>query len=203
MEVPFTSSPSGAICARHANERAITICSRCGSYACSQCHERGADGKDYCFECNQRAPALGDRSARFVANLVDNFIVFIPMLGAAFFTDMTRWMNLSSAAADAVVGLAALVTLGAIGYQLYLARYGQSIGKRMCRLRVVRTDGSRASLGRILFLRNLVPWVIGSFCGFFGIIDVMTIFGEERRCIHDLVADTKVIQVSSDTNYND
>jgi uncharacterized RDD family membrane protein YckC len=141
-------------------------------------------------------PELGDRADRFVANLVDNFIIFLPMMGAGF-------LGAIFSANDAFVGLAVilglLATLGVLGYQIYLAQHGQSIGKRMRRLRVVRTDGSPASLARILLLRNFVPAVIGSFCGLFGLIDALTIFTDERRCIHDLLADTKVVKVNSDT----
>jgi uncharacterized RDD family membrane protein YckC len=95
--------------------------------------------------------------------------------------------------------LGTLGTLAVLGYQIYLAQYGQSIGKRMRHIRVVRTDGSPASMARILLLRNFIPAIIGSFCGLFGIIDALTIFGEERRCIHDLLADTKVVRLNSDT----
>ena len=196
MEAPFTSSRPGAICARHDNVRAVAICSRCGSYACAQCHQLGADGKDYCFECDQRAPDLGERGDRFLANLVDNFIVFLPMMGAGI---VAAIFSRSGALAGMAFLLGTLATLGVLVYQIYLAQYGQSIGKRMRRLRVVRTDGSPASLGRILLLRNFVPWIIGSFCGLFGIVDALTIFTDERRCIHDLLADTKVIKVNSDT----
>jgi uncharacterized RDD family membrane protein YckC len=196
MEELAVSKPWGAICAHHDNARAVAICSRCGSYICSTCHQLGADGKDYCFECDQRAPELGERSDRFVANFVDNFIIFIPIMGAGVAAAI---FSRNSALVGMAFLLGALATLGVLGYQVYLAQYGQSIGKRMRRLRVVRTDGSPASLGRILLLRNFVPWVIGSFCGFFGLIDALVIFTDERRCIHDLLADTKVIKVNSDT----
>ncbi len=196
MEAPFTPSRPGAICARHDNVKAAAICSRCGSYACAQCHQLGADGKDYCFECDQLAPELGDRADRFLANLVDNFIFFLPIMGAGVAAAI---FSRNGAFAGMAFLLGMLAALGVLGYQIYLAQYGQSIGKRMRRLRVVRTDGSPASLGRILLLRNFVPWAIGSFCGLFGIIDALTIFTDERRCIHDLLADTKVIKVNSDT----
>lgn len=195
MEAPATPRFSGAICAHHANFRAIAICSRCGSYVCSQCHQLGADGKDYCFACNLREPDLAERGDRFVANLVDSLIIFIPMMGAGFVGAIfSRYEGLA-------ILLGTLTSLGVLGYQASLASYGQSIGKRMRHIRVVRTDGSRASLGRILVLRNFIPALIGSFCGLFGIIDALTIFGEERRCIHDLLADTKVVKVTSDMDH--
>jgi uncharacterized RDD family membrane protein YckC len=197
MEAPVTSSPSGAICARHPTVAAFATCTRCGTYICTHCYTVGGDGNYYCFECGERVPDLAERGDRFVANLVDNFILMIPLMGGmllgALFSDNGVLVGIT-------IFLGALGSLAVIGYQIYLAQYGQSIGKRMRHIRVVRTDGSPASMARILLLRNFVPAIIGSFCGLFGIVDALTIFGEERRCIHDLLADTKVVKVNSDTN---
>lgn len=156
----------------------------------------GMDGQDYCVACDQRAPILAERGDRFVANLVDNFILALPILGAGI---LGAILASNGGSAGFAVLLGALGTLGVLGYQITLAQHGQSIGKRMRNIRVVRTDGSPASLGRILLLRNFIPAVIGSFCGIFGLIDVLMIFGDERRCIHDMLADTKVIQGGSDS----
>jgi len=59
-------------------------------------------------------------------------------------------------------------------------------------------DGSDAGLARIFWMRNVVGIfligmipVVGSF---YGLIDPLFIFGDERRCLHDMIADTKVIE---------
>jgi uncharacterized RDD family membrane protein YckC len=196
MEAPFTSSPTGALCAHHPTVSAFATCTRCGTYICTHCYTLGSDGNYYCFECDERVPDLADRGDRFIANLVDNFILMIPLFGG-FLLGAILSRNEALAAISMLLGM--LGTLAVLGYQIYLAQYGQSIGKRMRHIRVVRTDGSPASMARILLLRNFVPAIIGSFCGLFGIVDALTIFGEERRCIHDLLADTKVVRVNSDT----
>jgi len=75
-------------------------------------------------------------------------------------------------------------------------KYGQSIGKRICKIRIVRTDGSRAGLGRIFWLRFCLPAVLGRipFVGaIFSLVNVCLIFREDRRCVHDHMADTMVI----------
>lgn len=60
-----------------------------------------------------------------------------------------------------------------------------------------RSDGSRATLARIFWLRNVVndairfvP-VLGPL---YGLVDVLMIFGGQRRCCHDYIADTIVIR---------
>jgi uncharacterized RDD family membrane protein YckC len=76
---------------------------------------------------------------------------------------------------------------------LLVARYGQTMGKRMLEIKVARSDGSQASLGRIFWLRNVVNYLLGVI-PFYGLIDVLFIFGARRQCLHDLIADTIVVR---------
>jgi uncharacterized RDD family membrane protein YckC len=77
---------------------------------------------------------------------------------------------------------------------LLVARYGQTMAKRVLEIRVVRSDGSQASLGRIFWLRNVIGVVLlGAIPPYF-LIDSLLIFGERRQCIHDLIADTIVVK---------
>jgi uncharacterized RDD family membrane protein YckC len=75
---------------------------------------------------------------------------------------------------------------------------GQTIGKRMLEIAMVRTDGSPITLLRYIFLR-VVPVVLLGMIPlvgrFVGLIDPLLIFGKERRCLHDLIADTIVVDV--------
>jgi uncharacterized RDD family membrane protein YckC len=76
---------------------------------------------------------------------------------------------------------------------LLVARYGQTIAKRLLEIRVVRSDGSQASLGRIFWLRNVVNALLG-IIPLYALVDLLLIFGERRQCIHDLLADTIVVK---------
>jgi len=79
---------------------------------------------------------------------------------------------------------------------------GQSIGKRMTRIKVVRTDGSPATFARIFLLRNLVnslPLVIPTLGFVYQLIDPLLIFQDSRRCIHDMIADTVVVRCGPET----
>ena len=195
QQASFGAPLEGALCARHPALDAKAICSRCGSYACAQCYQLGADGLDYCVDCQARVPVLASRGARFVANLVDQFVVVLPWLGGVFLQVI---INANAGGGDGdmfLMGLGVLASIGVGIYQLYLvAQNGQSIGKRMMKIRLVRTDGSPVSLARVIFVRNLVPGVINSFCGFFSLVDALFIFNDDRRCLHDAMADTKVVE---------
>jgi len=76
---------------------------------------------------------------------------------------------------------------------LLVARYGQTMAKRLLEIKVVRSDGSKASLGRIFWLRNVVNILLGVI-PLYGLIDILLIFGEKRQCIHDMIADTIVVK---------
>jgi uncharacterized RDD family membrane protein YckC len=76
---------------------------------------------------------------------------------------------------------------------VFVSRNGQSIAKKILGIKVVRSDGSKASLGRIFLLRNVVNTLLG-LIPLYGIVDLLLIFGEARQCSHDKIADTIVVK---------
>lgn len=75
---------------------------------------------------------------------------------------------------------------------IYVLANGQTIAKKWLGIKVVRTDGSRASFARIFWLRNLLNLAL-SIMPLYGIIDSLFIFNESRQCLHDKIADTVVV----------
>jgi uncharacterized RDD family membrane protein YckC len=94
--------------------------------------------------------------------------------------------------------LASLIDLVLIGITTLLVyRNAQTIGKKLVGIKVARTDGSRASLARIFWLRYLLNTLImyvPVLGGLYALVDACMIFGEQRRCCHDYIADTIVIR---------
>ncbi|WP_084737773.1 RDD family protein [Cystobacter ferrugineus] len=198
MSEPEISAPqrSGAFCAQHADQLAATLCNRCGNYACEQCFRVAYDRQDYCTACLPRIqPPLAGRGARFAAVAVDQVALIAPI-----FVCMLLGILLSNGTGTGLtmLGLGMLGALGVVGYQLYLlATVGQSLGKRTMGIKVVRTDGTPVDLARLIFLRNVVPAIIGMFTwNLFNLVDTLCIFTEQRRCLHDHIADTQVIVVN-------
>jgi len=77
-----------------------------------------------------------------------------------------------------------------------LAAYGQTWGKRMLKLRIVDLEGRKPAFGRLIALRYGVGWVISviPFVGaLYSTVDVLLIFRDDRRCIHDHIAGTRVV----------
>ena len=88
-----------------------------------------------------------------------------------------------------------LVVIGINWY--FLHKYGQTIGKRAVGIKVVQTDGRRCELWRFIFLRYMVTAMMDAIPlvgALVSIVDPLMIFGQEQRCLHDLIANTIVVQ---------
>jgi len=90
-----------------------------------------------------------------------------------------------------------LMLAGIVGWLwltvMFVARNGQSIGKKITGIKVVRSDGSKASLGRIVLLRNALNLLL-TMIPFYLLADVLLIFSDKQQCAHDKLADTIVIK---------
>jgi uncharacterized RDD family membrane protein YckC len=140
-----------------------------------------------------------DRGTRLGAAILDTVViilaVYLPMLiGLAAVGFSTTDAGISAAAVPGVL-------VGASGFfvwlyftVVYVRANGQTIAKKWLNIKVVRSDGTPASLGRIFWLRNVVNGLL-SILPLYGIIDSLFIFGESRQCLHDKIADTIVVDV--------
>ncbi len=137
---------------------------------------------------------LAGRGTRLGAVIVDGLVFMIPGAFAGIgFAALRHASGIGVALVAGLIGVVALVIVNLV----MLHRSGQTIGKRVLGVKIVRTNGDRATLTRIFFLRSLVPGVFGNIpiAGpVFTIVDGLFIFRESRRCVHDLIADTIVIQ---------
>jgi len=147
------------------------------------------------YDTGYEAP-LAERGSRFVAQLL-NGLVTLPGgiligMGIAFAEESSlQHFGIIGSIAGAIY----LIGLLVINLRL-LSSQGQSLGKKWARVRVVRLDGTPASLGRLIGLRYIVTTLLGMMPfvgGIFSLADLLFIFRGDRRCIHDLIADTKVV----------
>ena len=153
-------------------------------------------------ETSRQLRGLAAPGTRLLAVLVDvgvNMAVMIPgfglmIAGMAFHAGQNETGGLLFLAGYALALFASL----ALGiYNLVLLwLQGQTVGKRAMHIRIVRLDGSPAGFGRAVLLRTFIPGLLTVLTGgVFGIVDCCFIFREDRRCIHDLIAGTKVVRV--------
>lgn len=144
------------------------------------------------------ATEAAGRGIRLGATVLDGLIIFamvyLPLMPVFVMS------TLSNTPGDGAVGLMfgslGLAFIGFVVWCWFTIKYvnanGQSIGKKLCGIKVLRSDGSPASLGRIFWMRNVINSLLG-IIPLYGLIDPMLIFGEARQCIHDKIADTIVV----------
>lgn len=75
---------------------------------------------------------------------------------------------------------------------------GQTIGKMLFGLRIVRSDGSKPDAWRLLGLRYGIGFVLNMNAiasMVYGLLDCLLIFRASRKCLHDSIADTQVIKL--------
>jgi uncharacterized RDD family membrane protein YckC len=143
---------------------------------------------------------LAGRGTRFGAVIIDTII----LMGLFWVIGKVTPLNVFApemAAADIGTKLAVQAASLALFTALHgylLVKRGQTIGKMFLGIRIVRPDGSAASLGRILGLRYGVGYLISvlhfSVLMIYSLVDCLIIFRANRRCLHDLIADTIVIR---------
>ncbi|EDN67073.1 Zinc finger/thioredoxin [Beggiatoa sp. PS] len=144
---------------------------------------------------------LAGRWIRLLANLVDGFIFLIPMIALSFIIPFIESSN--DLGIFVAIGIALIIFVVAIVVinLILLYKNGQTMGKRFLSIKIVRTDGSHVGLLRIIFLRFLPTGILSGipFIGYlFALLDPLLIFQKSRRCLHDLIADTIVIDAFSD-----
>ena len=148
------------------------------------------------------AVELASRWARLGATTIDGLIgmvIGVPtmlMLGTLDYIQRGEQPPMSLTLISALIGLVAFIAIH--GY--FLKANGQTLGKKILGIRIVGMDDNVLSLPAVLVKRylpvmgaSLIP-LIGQFLTF---IDILFIFGSEKRCVHDYIAGTKVVKVSS------
>lgn len=161
-------------------------------YAPPQAEVRDAAAPEGTFE-------LAGRGTRLGASILDTLIwsvAIVPLfIGVNF--EAVRAGRYQEAFSPIGIGLTVLLALILIAITTVLVhKNGQTPGKKILGIKVVRSDFSPATLGRIFWLRNVVnflPSMIPYLGNIYGLVDHVFIFNDRRQCVHDRIADTVVI----------
>jgi uncharacterized RDD family membrane protein YckC len=164
---------------------------------------------------------LAERGPRLLARAIDwaiEFAVAIPggvILGSEFMklvVDMMQGRQPDFEELDTqrlILGgavLAAGLLLLLIVQVWMLSTRGQSIGKRLIGVRIVKLDGSNPGFVHAWLMREFLMSVFGGLLSILPIVgpvmlrpalhvtDWCMIFRDDRRCLHDLIASTKVVR---------
>lgn len=149
---------------------------------------------------------IAGRGERLAARILDNFLMLLPLIGGLFVMGMIGYSGVAddlpideSNVFAIAAGLGFLLTFGAwVANMLLLVATGQTIGKRMMSLEMVSAiDGTRVGAGKAVFVREVLFFMLRliPLGGLVLIADALWIFGNERRCLHDLAAATHVVSL--------
>ncbi len=140
---------------------------------------------------------LAGRANRFGARIIDSIVAFAISGPLMFLTGyleraVDQTLGIAEIALWSVGGLVIFVAIH--GY--FLATRGQTLGKMAAGIRIVDKDTRQIpSLSKILFAREFPMAIVGLIPfvgGLLVMVDVLFIFGEERRCVHDMIGNTIV-----------
>ncbi|HAT8558672.1 TPA: RDD family protein [Vibrio vulnificus] len=143
---------------------------------------------------------LASRWSRVGAAIIDSVVLGIVMLPLAYFTG-----GFDGLAQDPPVepSFSYQLVMALLGFSLYcvvnwklLGQSGQTVGKKAMKIKVVNIDGSQAKVQDLVFKRyafmvfiSYIP-LVG---GILNLINLIMIFGKQKRELHDRVAKTRVI----------
>ena len=171
--------------------------------ACPRCHSVNEPGSLFCYNCglpldDTEQKYLGDAPGAFAkgrpagfwirvaASIIDGALIsaVITVLAAVFFGENYWGEDEELQLSD---GLAQLLSVAY--YTIGVAVFAATVGKRLLRMQVIRSDGSRVGYGRA-FVRYLATILSGLILAI-GVL--MIAFRRDKRGLHDLICDTVVI----------
>ncbi len=84
-------------------------------------------------------------------------------------------------------------------HSFWLYQYGQTIGKKIMGIAIVTLDNRKPAFFPLITQRYFSQWLLGvvPMIGMMlRLADILLVFRSDKRCLHDLIAHTKVIDLN-------
>ena len=184
----------------------LTRCARCGDAFCPDCIV-SIGGYPYCATCKVESMRdlrsgvsvhqleMATIGRRLLAMLIDGLIIGLPFAILLFGTMAMAGMFAPNSEPNPMFAILLLLIYGfgifapAVYEALMLGNGGQTIGKKAMKIKVVTPEGNDITKGQA-WGRAAMRLLLSLFCAF---LDYVFAFGQERACIHDQVAKTRVV----------
>ena len=137
-------------------------------------------------QISQSPASLGER---IVAQIIDNFLIICYLVGV---TLLIAELNLTFFSNELFFLLAIYLPALFYHFLMELFNHGQSVGKMVMRIRVVKKDGTTPGIGDF-FMRWLLQLVD---LGFSGVGALVILISKNSQRLGDLAAGTMVIQLN-------
>ena len=136
---------------------------------------------------------LASRWKRLGGGLIDLLLLAVITVSVMLATGVSplQPVTIGQQAAGAVFGFVVFLLLN--GYLLF--KKGQTIGKVVVKTRIIDLSDNVPSFGKLIVLRYLI-FTLAAFIpivNIVGLVNALFIFRKERRCLHDYMAGTRVI----------
>lgn len=141
---------------------------------------------------------LASRWSRLGAALIDGLLIAAVMMPLMYMFGLFDEMvenpySFKVALIGAVLGIGLFFAING----KFLYETAQTVGKKILGIRVVCLNGSKPEF-KDLVVKRYVPFFgvqyIPYIGGLLSLVNICFIFGQEKRCVHDLIAGTKVIK---------
>ena len=151
-------------------------------------------------DINENPYLLASRWSRIGATIVDSLILSVVMLPLAYFTGAFDGLSNNP---PTELPLTYQLTMAILGFSLYciinwkyLKLSGQTVGKKLLGIKMVNLDGTPAQVFDLVFKRYAFFIFVGYIPlvgGWIGLVNMLMVFGKQKRALHDRIAKTKVI----------
>jgi uncharacterized RDD family membrane protein YckC len=184
------------ICRNHVDvSEGVRRCGRCGSTFCRDCLV-DIGGKPYCATCKTEqlldvrsgvsGPLdLASIGRRFVAVLIDGVLLYVVNFAMGF----AIGVGMRGGAPQVLSCVSVLLSLViSVSYEgLMVAGSGQTLGKMALKVKVVSETGDDVTPGQAWGrgLAKIIPFS-----------QLVALFNNERKGIHDMLAHTRVVNVA-------
>lgn len=146
----------------------------------------------------ENSVTLATRGSRFLAALIDGLIGMA--IAVPFWLLSGMWDYIATGATAPLTFILAGGAYGFVGFVLvhyyFLNKNGQTVGKKILKIRITGTDDQLKGAPHLL-LKRYLPVTIVSLIPLLGsllmLVNLLFIFRKDRRCVHDLIAGTKVV----------
>lgn len=150
---------------------------------------------------------------RFLAFLIDGFLMLIAMMFVMHYLGLepAKTDDIQAAQVEIFTKLAALsdrdkMFLVFSPYLIFFALHGlalyqrgQTVGKRVVGIAIVTLDNRKPAFFPLIAQRYMSQWLMGMVPvvgPLLRLVDILLIFRADKRCLHDHIAKTKVIDLS-------
>ena len=140
---------------------------------------------------------LAGRGKRLLAAFIDGLVMMVIVIAimAATGAFSAAASGKTDPMATLIAGVGSILAYVVIN-GLLLHRRGQTVGKIVAKVRIRRIDGAPTT-GMDTIVKRILPvsliGMIPVVGGLFSLANVLFIFREDRRCLHDLIAGTEVV----------